>query len=136
MIPIILFLIKNMNKIFLLFSIVLSSLYFSQASDVPASERAELERIYNENNGEKWPKKEKWNSVSPVEEWEGISVITNEKGEKHIETINLTSNQLTGVFSLANLPELKKIFLSSNQISGVSLDKTLEKLSYLDLRFL
>ena len=120
-----------MNKIFLLFSILLSSLYFSQGGDVPASERAELERIYNENNGEKWPKKEKWNSVSPVEEWEGISVITNEKGEKHIETINLTSNQLTGVFSLANLPELKKIFLSSNQISGISLDKTLEKLAYL-----
>lgn len=120
-----------MNKVFLLFSILLSSLYFSQGGDVPASERAELERIYNENNGEKWPKKEKWNSVSPVEEWEGISVVTNEKGEKHIETINLTSNQLTGVFSLANLPELKKIFLSSNQISGISLDKTLEKLSYL-----
>lgn len=73
-------------------------------------------QLYKELGGDKWYRRENWNSDKPLDMWEGISV-ENIDGRKRIVSLNLSRNNLQGTLSpiIGKLLEIKRIDLSYNE---------------------
>ena len=140
-----------MKRILLSFILCICMGYIAQAQ-VNESDSLELVRFYEATGGDDWFNNSGW-LVSPVKDWYGIELSSNEKRVKGIffyqknligelidlnlpelEYLSITSNQLSGGIPDFTLPKLKNLDLSSNQLSGDIPDFTdLQELYYLNL---
>ena len=100
-----------MKKTLLFFTLLITFLSYGE---VPDSEREALLAFYNSTDGPNW--EFPWNTDFPVDNWKGITVEND-----HVVEINLQYNNLTGSLpsDLLNLPYLRILDLSSNNLSGV-----------------
>lgn len=73
-------------------------------------------QLYKELGGDKWYRRNNWNSDKPLDMWEGVSV-ENIDGRKRIVSLNLSRNNLQGSLSsiIGKLMEIKHLDLSYNE---------------------
>ena len=89
-------------------------------------ERAALVALYKATDGDNWGDNTNWCSDKPLEEWKGINFWLdywwgNNNDEEHVYTLNLSSNNLSGVIpmEIGNLTHLQVLKLGWNKnISG------------------
>ncbi len=91
----------------------------------------QLESLYDATAGNNWTNKSNWFATADLNKWYGI-VLTSDGCD--IDSISLKTNKLTGTLPNLNLPQLRALNLSDNNLSGVvpALD-TLPKLVDLNL---
>ena len=104
------------------------------------SDTETLAAIYNALGGEEWKNNTNWLSDEPVDDWYGIRVDADGRGDAlnlkdnrlsgeippelvdlvNLKGLNLSGNQLSGEIppELGNLVNLKTLYLSGNQLSG------------------
>ena len=104
------------------------------------SDTETLAAIYNALGGEEWKNNTNWLSDEPVDDWHGIRVDADGRGDAlnlrdnrlsgeippelvglvNLKGLNLSGNQLSGEIppELGNLVNLKTLYLSGNQLSG------------------
>ena len=75
-----------------------------------------LNKLYNATNGNEWHNNENWLSDQPLAAWHGVDV--NNRGK--VTEINLEANNLRGTLipEIAQLPELKSLWLNDNHLTG------------------
>ncbi|WP_439184150.1 T9SS type A sorting domain-containing protein [Carboxylicivirga taeanensis] len=84
----------------------------SQVSEI---EREALIALYNSTNGSNWKQNTNWNTMVPVSEWFGITVV-----EDHVTEIDLPNNLLEGSIpsEIGNITMLKSLNIWRNKLSG------------------
>ena len=104
------------------------------------SDTETLAAIYNALGGEKWKNNTNWLSDEPVDDWYGVRVDIDGRGDAlilevnrlsgeippelgnlvNLKALNLRGNQLSGEIppELGNLVNLKTLYLRGNQLSG------------------
>ena len=102
-------------------------------AEIPASERAVLEALYNNTDGDNWTNNSGWNGPAvcpgPVDlgsgvsasPWFGVYCGANDGTYDHVVFVTLGDNNLTGPLpALANLTELRRFFAYSTNSDGSS----------------
>jgi hypothetical protein len=95
-------------------------------ANVPASERAVLDAIYNGTGGPTWFVRCGW-GLPPSDYDEcsshGITCVTDAQGQEHVSDIDLSNNGLTGQLppSLGGLPYLRTFDVHTMRLRGRSL---------------
>lgn len=109
---------------------------------IPTSEREALISLYSATNGDNWTRYSGWKqgtlepdgfgTIGTEGDWYGVDI-----SDDSVTSINLTYNNLTGSIppELANLTNLKKLYLDSNLLGG-SIPPELGDLSKLEILFL
>jgi hypothetical protein len=99
---------------------------------INANDLAELKKFYNTSNGEKWYRKDNWNSTKNLD-WYGVRWTVN-ADECRVDSLYFYSNNLI-INNLQdfNLPFLKYLTLYECEISGEIPDFDLPNLQYLNL---
>lgn len=85
------------------------------SSVIPEKEKNALLSLYNQLDGANWKGSYSWNITESPSSWKGVTI---EQG--HVVKIQLDGVRLKGELpaSIADLTELKELWLSSNQLSG------------------
>lgn len=75
-----------------------------------------LKALYKSAGGDGWTKKDNWNSDKPIGSWHGVQTDANGR----VCMLDLSGNNLVGTLpdELADLTELKELYLYSNKLSG------------------
>ena len=92
-----------------------ASAFCATVTEIPASECAALEALYNSTDGPNWSRNDGW-MVSPTPcSWYGVACSGG-----HVTQLSLISNRLTGNIppALSNLPQLERLWLFENQLNG------------------
>ncbi len=90
----------------------------AQCSTVAESDSLVLVDFYNATNGVNWANNSGW-LAAPVEQWFGISLTSD---GCNVEEIEMNFNQLEGALIDLQLPQLKKLDVSQNMLSGSIID--------------
>lgn len=104
------------------------------------SERATLNRLFEETGGSSWEKKTNWGTEAPICSWEGVSCVGDAQDDEGVETLNLSSNRLQGALpsTIYSLPSLTELGLRDNgnlTVSLVGLRNAGDKLKVLDVSY-
>jgi len=104
-----------MNIKFLYISILALFLANFSNAQVPPLEKAALQALYTVTGGSNWTNNTNWNSVLPVNDWYGITVL-----DGHISKIVLNNNNLVGPLpsELGVLSNLIELQLYDNSLYG------------------
>lgn len=102
-------------------------------AEIPASERAVLEALYNNTDGDNWTNNSGWNGLAvcpgPVDlgsgvsasPWFGVYCGANDGTYDHVVFVTLGDNNLSGPLpALADLTELRRFFAYSTNGDGSS----------------
>ncbi|WP_298541708.1 immunoglobulin domain-containing protein [uncultured Aquimarina sp.] len=106
---------KLLLYLFLLLSITVSS------QEISENDRNALVALYNATDGANWTNT--WDLNDSPTNWYGVvtNIVFGSSGaERHVDEINLSDNNLTGIIpqELGNLKDLNTLELSNNNISG------------------
>ncbi|MDW8851438.1 PKD domain-containing protein [Flavobacterium sp. MMLR14_040] len=99
-----------------------NNLAAGEITDIPASEKAVLKALYDNNGGTNWSNKSGWDFSTPVTSWNfqtqtggwyGITVVNG-----HVEGINMVRQNITGILpDLTPLTYLKQLHLGNNNLT-------------------
>ncbi|WP_299243963.1 immunoglobulin domain-containing protein [uncultured Aquimarina sp.] len=108
-----------MKKLLLYLFLLLSITVFSQ--EISENDRNALVALYNATDGANWTNT--WDLNDSPTNWYGVvtNIVFGSSGaERHVDEINLSDNNLTGIIpqELGNLKDLNTLDLSNNNISG------------------
>jgi hypothetical protein len=105
-------------------------------SDIPQSECEALVQLYTTTGGPSWQNQVGWNTTNTPCSWSGVTCSPGSELQ-HVTHLTLAETGLSGDASqlqLRNLPELRALSLSDNQLSGPLPNLTmLTKLQAIDL---
>lgn len=95
----------------------LASVASAAATGIPPTERAVLQTLYTQTQGDSWTKNTGWNGPAGTEcTWYGV--ICNDAGN-HVETLLLSGDNLDGPLpDLTALSGLRLVYAGQNQLSG------------------
>ncbi len=82
-------------------------------TEIPVSECQSLLEFYNSTNGTNWTYNTGWNQTNTPCSWLGITCTSG-----HVSEISLSSKNLKGTLPDLNLPYLRTLHLSYNQLGG------------------
>ena len=87
----------------------------SIVTEIPQAECEALVALYDSTDGPNWTNNSDWQVTTTLCSWYGVSCYAGS-----VYQIDLTSNQLNGSLppELANLTNLRYLYLRSNQLSG------------------
>ncbi len=94
------------------FSLIISGI--DAAPTISDVDKAELIKIYNNTDGDNW--NESWNLDAPVNTWTGVTLSSEGK----VLSLQLSNNNLSGIFPSINLPDLTDLNCSGNNLEGMS----------------
>ena len=99
-----------------------SKLAADEVTDIPASEKAALKALYDNNGGSNWSNRSGWDFSTPVTSWNfqtqtggwyGITVVNG-----HVEGITMVRQNITGILpDLTPLTYLKQLHLGNNNLT-------------------
>jgi hypothetical protein len=91
-------------------------------ADVSPVERQTLAEFFAATGGERWTNRDGWGTSTPVCDWYGVSCdfVDGDPNRPFAAGLSLAHNNLEGHVpaSLANLPRLRSLDVSSNRLSG------------------
>ncbi|MHC0439213.1 PKD domain-containing protein [Flavobacterium sp. 3-210] len=115
----------------------LSKLAANEITEIPASEKAVLKALYDNNGGENWVNKSGWDFNTPVTSWDfttntgGWYGITVSGG--HVVGIRMVGQNLTGILpDLSPLTYLYELNLASNNLTPQNIPHWLTNLPNLE----
>ena len=89
----------------------------TRPSTIRDIERTVLAALYDATGGEDWNTNDGWLGDTPLDQWQRVT--TDQSGR--VTDLDLSGNQLSGEIpaELGNLPRLKLLYLSDNDLTGV-----------------
>ena len=78
-------------------------------------EREKLTALYQATDGENWTNNDNWLSDRPLDEWHGVTTVSD-----RVTYLDLSNNGLSGALpaGLGELAQLKSLWLGGNQLTG------------------
>jgi Leucine-rich repeat (LRR) protein len=93
----------------------------NEVTDMPTLECQALVALYNSTGGDNWTTKSGWALTKTPCDWSGVTCGNVESdGKRHVTTLNLYHNQLSGEIpaALGNLAHLQTLQLGYNKLTG------------------